>query len=212
VGESTGTDLLADIRRVFDVTPDTDCILSRQLIELLTADPESRWCEWGRDRKPITQKQLASLLSEFRIISTTVHPADQRHGKGYRRLDFEEVWGRYLPPETPPDVPSSPSEACKRASAHETGTSSTFRSVQETKSARIENTNLSNKNAGLHACTLRKPESGDEGVSAPEIAPAPDYWDEHVGPLPGFLDRTRPPRVGPPAISSGPDDDLADFQ
>jgi hypothetical protein len=39
---------------------------------------------------------------------------------------------------------------------------------------------------------------------------AADPWDA-VGPIPTFLDRNRP-RLGPPAISSGPDDDLADFE
>jgi hypothetical protein len=35
-------------------------------------------------------------------------------------------------------------------------------------------------------------------------------WDA-VGDIPDFLDR-RPPRLGPPAICSGPDDDLGDFR
>jgi putative DNA primase/helicase len=193
LGESAGTDLLADIKKVSNTRPGEECILSRQLVDILVGDPESRWCEWGRDRKPMTQRQLASMLREFRVFPTTVHPADQRHGKGYRWVDFEEAWGRYLPPETPALPPSPRFDPCKRASAHEMGTSGTFRSVQETKPARIENSKLSNKHAGLHACTLRKPESPDEGV-------------------PNLLDRTRPPRLGPPAISFGPDDDLADFQ
>jgi putative DNA primase/helicase len=169
VSDSAGTDLLTDVKKAFDSKTDIDCILSRQLVELLTADPESRWCEWGRDRKPITQKQLAGLLREFHIISTTVHPADQAHGKGYRRLDFEDAWRRYLSPETPPQAPSPPFEACKRASADEVRTSSGFRSVQEKKSARFENANLSNNHAGLHACTLREPESGGMRMSSPHI-------------------------------------------
>jgi putative DNA primase/helicase len=209
VSESVGTDLLSDIRKVFDAKPDSDCILSRQLIELLTADPESRWCEWGRDRKPITQKQLASLLHGFHIISTTVHPDDQRHGKGYRRADFEEAWGRYLPPETPPDVPSPPSEACKRASAHEMGTSSTFRSVQERKPARIENTNLANKNAGLHACTLEKPESGNGGMAAPFAAPIGHICNSHSAAIStpaapvGLCAQCRGDEGAPPVLCKG---------
>jgi putative DNA primase/helicase len=214
VSDSAGADLLADSKKAFDLKPDMDCILSRQLVELLTADPESRWCEWGRDRKPITQKQLAGLLREFHIISTTVHPADRAHGKGYRRLDFEDAWRRYLSPEipveTPPQAPSPPSEACKRASADETGTSSGFRSVQEKKLARIENANLSNNDAGLHACTLRKPESGGVRMSSPHMAPASDPWGDYPE-LPGFLDRRPKERLGPPAL--GPEgDDLGDFQ
>jgi putative DNA primase/helicase len=207
--ESTGTDLLADIKKLFDARPDADSILSRQMVELLTADSESRWCEWGRDRKPITQKQLAGLLREFHIISTTVHPAGQAHGKGYRRVDFEEVWARYLSPETPAHAAILPSEACKRANADQTGISPSFRSVRQTRSARIDNAHLSNKNAGLHACTDRNPESGPACASASPMTPIGDPWAD-LG-IPPFLDRIRPPRLGPPAISSGPDDDLGDF-
>jgi putative DNA primase/helicase len=187
VSDSVGTELLADIKKAFDSTASAECILSRQLIELLIADPEGRWCEWGRDRKPITQKQLAGLLREFHIISTTIHPADQAHGKGYRRLDFEDAWRRYLSPETPPQAPSPPFEACKRASADEMGTSSGFRSVQEKKSARFENANLSTNHAGLHACTLREPESGGMRVSSPHI-PTEEVTSDDLG-IPASLRR-----------------------
>jgi hypothetical protein len=119
MSESVGVDLLADIKKAFKSKSHPDCFSSRQLIELLTADPESRWCEWGRDRKHITQKQLASLLREYRIISTTVHPVGQPDAKGYRRADFEEAWGRYLPSETRLHAATPPSEAFKRPNADE---------------------------------------------------------------------------------------------
>jgi putative DNA primase/helicase len=205
VGESVGVDLLADIKKVFNA----DCLPSRQLVTLLTADPESRWCEWGRNRKPITQKQLAGLLREFHIISTTVHPVGQPDAKGYRRADFEEAWGRYLPPETPPTRRYPPSEASKRPNADETGTSCTFPSVLDTQSGRIEIANLSSCHAGWDVWTDRKPESGPARVSAPPIASAGDLWKDLS--IPGFLDRSRE-RLGPPAISAGPDDDVGDLE
>jgi putative DNA primase/helicase len=167
MSESVGVDLLADIKKAFKSKSDPDCFPSRQLIESLTADPESRWCEWGRDRKHITQKQLAGLLREYQIISTTVHPIDQSAAKGYRRLDFEEAWARYLPPETHAGGPYPPFEAFKRTSADEMGTTSHFRNVREARSEGIENVNLSNNHAGLYACTDRKAESGPARVSAP---------------------------------------------
>jgi putative DNA primase/helicase len=209
MSESVGVDLLADIKKAFKSKSDPDCFPSRQLIESLTADSESRWCEWGRDRKPITQKQLAGLLREFHIISTTVHPVGQPDAKGYRRLDFEEAWGRYLPPETHTHARIPPFDPSKRPNADETGITSTFRSVRETKFGRIENGNLSYSHADLDAWTDRKPESRPARVSAPPITPVTDPWAD-LG-IPGFLDRSRP-RLGPPAISSGPDDDLGDLQ
>jgi putative DNA primase/helicase len=172
--ESVGTDLLADCRRVRDARPDTDCIPSKQLVEALTADPESRWCEWGRGRNPITQKQVAGLLRDFHIVSGTVHPIGQPDAKGYRWVDFEEVWGRYLPPETPAEAPIPPSETSKRPSADEMGTSRTFSSVRETSSGRIENGKLCPSHAGLDAWTDRKPESAPMRVSAPPTSPAGD--------------------------------------
>jgi putative DNA primase/helicase len=170
--ESAGTDLLADIKKAFEARSDPDYFPSKQLVEALTADPESRWCEWGRSRQAITQKQLAGLLREFRIISNTVRPAGQPLAKGYRRVDFEEAWDRYLPPEThtPARIPAS--EAYKRNNADEMGTSRTFSSVTKADLLRIENGNLSNNHGGCYAVTDRKPESGPACVLAPAVAPA----------------------------------------
>jgi hypothetical protein len=68
---------------------------SDELAAKLTADSERPWAEWGSS-KPLTQRQLATLLRPFQIFSTTVHPADRPDGKGYKRADFEEVWDAYL--------------------------------------------------------------------------------------------------------------------
>jgi hypothetical protein len=45
-------------------------------------------------------------------------------------------------------------------------------------------------------------------AASPKAAPASDLWKD-LG-IPGFLDRGRE-RLGQPAISSGPDDDLGDL-
>jgi hypothetical protein len=234
---SVGTSLLTDIKRVFESEGNPDEILSRRLVELLVADPESRWCEWGRTRKPITQNGLAKLLGGFHIISTTVHPDGQAHGRGYRRTDFLEAWARYLPPETPTLASTPPFEVCKCASADETGITSTFQSVRETNSAHFENADLSNNHAGLHTCTLRKggdgnicPSEPDSDPSAcpdepppweerqistspedrrPPTAPAADPWDE-AGRIPSFLDRTNGADRAP--ALGPPGDSLDDFR
>jgi hypothetical protein len=198
--ESDGANLLADIRTAFETERKPE-ILSRRLIELLTADPESRWCECGRDGKPITPNRLGKLLRKFSITSTTVHPPGEAHGKGYRRSDFEESWARYLPPETHTHAASPLSEACKRASADGMGITSTFQSVQETKSARFENANLSYSHAGLHACTLQNGGNGNvcasDDVIAPSSAPETPPWTERQ--ISTSPEDRRPPGETPPA-------------
>jgi putative DNA primase/helicase len=210
---SVNVELLADIRLAFG---ETDVIRSADLVAKLTADPERPWAEW-RHGKPITQKQLAGLLAPFGIISETVHPIGQSHAKGYKRVKFEEVWEAYLPGQNAVRRQFQPSEACKRASADEMGTSRDFRSVRETIPHGSKNANLSHSHAGLYACTDRKSENGDASDCDQRIshsatsllAPVSDPWEGLD--IPDSLKRTRP-RLGPPAISSGPDDDLGDLQ
>jgi hypothetical protein len=92
--------LLADLRRLFD-RKETEAMLSREIIEELVQDDEAPWGTFGRNDKPLTQRQLANLLRPFGIVSGTVYaePGSSTHGKGYRRWQFEEAWGRYLKPE-----------------------------------------------------------------------------------------------------------------
>jgi putative DNA primase/helicase len=165
VGESTGTDLLTDIRKLFDAKPDTDRILSRQLIEMLTADPENRWCEWGRDRKPITQKQLAGLLKPFGVISENVTVTGYNQAKGYKRSAFKEAWERYLAGQNPACGQVQPSDPSIRLNADGKGTSRTFSSVHESSADGSKNAHLFNVHAALDAWTDRKPEKGSGGES-----------------------------------------------
>jgi putative DNA primase/helicase len=95
-------ELLRDIRSAFG---DDDVIRSSDLVAKLTADPERPWAEWKHGR-PLTQKQLAALLSPFHIISLTVHPPGLPDGKGYRRIDFKEAWAAYCPGQNTPSQQS----------------------------------------------------------------------------------------------------------
>jgi Protein of unknown function (DUF3631) len=105
--------LLADIKRIFDEDK-CEAILSATLVVRLKGDPEAPWLEWNRG-KGLTQNSLATLLGGgggrgrasrggFGIRSDTVHPSPGVQGKGYKRSQFEEVWARYLPFETPKRV------------------------------------------------------------------------------------------------------------
>jgi hypothetical protein len=213
---SIGVRLLQATRTMFE-SPDTECLLSREVIDKLIEDPEQPWVEYKRG-KEITQKQLAALLGQYGIYPDTVHPRGCAHGRGYRRQQFEEAWERYL------SVGAEPHgfEACKCANADETGVSDGFRSVRNEGPHTSKNANLSNNHAGLHTCTDRKAgnegahESGQEitapasaspsgveedracattegtGTPAARAEPAPviDPWKDLD--IPGFLDRRRP--------------------
>src|SRR5262245_34781035 len=156
--------LLADIRGALG---DRDEMKSADLVAALVADPERPWAEW-RGGKPLTQKQLAGLLKPFGITSETVHPAGEPHGKGYKRVRFEDAWAAYCPGQNASCGPKPPSEACKRASADEMGTSCDSRSVQKGSPHGSKNANLSYSHAGLHACTDRKGQNGVKGHSDQE--------------------------------------------
>src|SRR5262249_27331426 len=90
---SAGVALLQDIKTMFAAST-LDYLVSKTIIERLTADPEKQWAEWSRG-KPITEKGVATLLHEYHIISRNVGGRDSQD-KGYRRADFEDAWQRYL--------------------------------------------------------------------------------------------------------------------
>lgn len=97
-----GALLLGDIRTWFEDS-EKDRVSSRELVAALVSEG-SRWAEYGRARKPLSQTQLARLLSTFGISSHTVRISDSTL-KGYERKDFADAWARYLPDEKNSDTP-----------------------------------------------------------------------------------------------------------
>ena len=94
--------MLADIRAILIPPPDEhgqppelEGIGSADLVVRLAADPSSEWAEWGKSRKPITQKQLANMLRPFKIFVDKAYIGGVRM-RGYLRCQFEEAWARYL--------------------------------------------------------------------------------------------------------------------
>ena len=83
--------LAAILKATADVTD--DAIGSQQLIDKLTAHPDSEWTEW-RHGKAISQAQLARLLKPFRIFPEQVRVSGQQV-RGYRLLQFKDAWERY---------------------------------------------------------------------------------------------------------------------
>jgi hypothetical protein len=95
---SAGVALLQDIKTMFEAST-LDYVYSRKLLDHLHADPEKPWVEYGRAGKPISEKGVAGLLHEYRIVSRNVGPRAAQRTKGYRKADFEDAWARYLTPE-----------------------------------------------------------------------------------------------------------------
>ena len=86
--ETIGVQLLADSQGW--CSKHAELISTENLLKQLHAMSEAPWGEYGRQRKPITPRQLASLLRPFGIASGTVRESETSTPKGYRRAQFEE--------------------------------------------------------------------------------------------------------------------------
>jgi putative DNA primase/helicase len=110
--ESTRTLLLADIRRVFDAEGKDRfaCAeLAAKLASLATSHEDAGpWIAFGKTSKPITQRQIGKLLSEFSIYARTIRVDENTTPKGYLREQFEDVFERYVPPRPPFQTATSP--------------------------------------------------------------------------------------------------------
>jgi putative DNA primase/helicase len=100
--------MLASVRTILSQTAG-DAIGSQALIDELTTDTTAEWAEWGRGGKPITQRQLATLLKPFHIFPDRIQIGNQQV-RGYKRTWFEDAFERYLPPISPPHLSVKASE------------------------------------------------------------------------------------------------------
>jgi Protein of unknown function (DUF3631) len=92
--DSIRTGLLIDTKDIFTEIA-KDRIRSEDLIERLVAKKARPWPEW-KHGKPITQRQLASLLKPYGIGSKQLWiEGGNRHG--YELGDFADAFKRYLP-------------------------------------------------------------------------------------------------------------------
>ena len=178
--DAINIELLRDVRSAFG---DADEIRSADLVAKLVADPERPWADWKNGRS-LTQKQLAGLLKPFHIVSATVHPPGLPDGKGYRRADFEAAWDAYCAGQNTVAQQVGASEASKRPSADEMGTSRDFRSVRGSIPDGSKNGNLSYSHGCLDVWTDRKAQNGGQGHFDQEIAPPGDlYADLDIPPF-----------------------------
>lgn len=95
--QNTGTQLLSDIRDIFNETL-LEGLQTKELINQLRVREESPWSDYQHG-KALTANALARILKPYKI-QTRVWWEVGRTVRGYQRRDFEDAWRRYLPQRT----------------------------------------------------------------------------------------------------------------
>jgi hypothetical protein len=167
--EEKSVELLGHIKVEFSKI-EFPAMTTKALIDALCSDKERPWATWNKNEKPITDRQIARLLSEFRmIISETVHPnetGEVKDAKGYKRARFAEAFDRYLTPANEASrAQTGGQQASKRTNADEMGTSSDFCVRPETDQDGSEKCEKPANHAGLDARTDKNPQPPREGNS-----------------------------------------------
>lgn len=114
--ESVGTELLADIRTVFD-DKRVERITTADLLLALCEDDEASWATYNRG-KPMSPRQLARRLDGYGIKSKNLKIGYGDVKKGFERDQFEEAFARYL-------SSAHPVENCRYPLPPNTGAAST---------------------------------------------------------------------------------------
>lgn len=90
---SNGENLLSDMKDIFEDY--TEHIYTETLVEKLNALDERSWSGWNHNRG-MQAKDIARMLKPFGVKSKNIQ-SDGKQLKGYKRVDFGEVFDRYLP-------------------------------------------------------------------------------------------------------------------
>jgi hypothetical protein len=91
--------LLSDLRDLFTERK-PDRLASADIVKALGEMDERPWPAFGKHEKPITTRQLASLLKPFGIIPGTKRDGHETF-KGYVLKQFSDAFSRYLPGSDP---------------------------------------------------------------------------------------------------------------
>jgi hypothetical protein len=91
-----GTKLLVDLEEIWGA--DEEHLFTQTILDRLHKIEEAPWSEWGRDRKPITARQLAEVLRPYRVKSKTVRQRGvDGTAMGYTKSVLADLWNRYVP-------------------------------------------------------------------------------------------------------------------
>ena len=152
---STGTELLADIREIFELNR-VDRISTADLIAALCADDERPWATFNRG-KSISPRQVSKRLAGFDICSNTIR-IGLNTAKGFLREQFDEAFSRYLAVSPVPSV--TPAQANTGAGPHVTDSET----VTATENEKV--TPRSSTGAGCDSVTDKKAETGKKSIEA----------------------------------------------
>lgn len=78
-----------------------------ELLAKLRALEDAPWAELGKDRHPLTARELARMLKPYGIPTNTKIKLGDKSVRGYRAADFGDAWSRYLPPAAANDARST---------------------------------------------------------------------------------------------------------
>ncbi|WP_224392793.1 DUF3631 domain-containing protein [Pseudonocardia sp. ICBG1293] len=98
--EDTGDDrserirLLADCHQAFGTET---ALPTMRLLQLLRADPEAPWADYGPRSEGLTARRLGALLGEYDIQSVQTQFPGLGRIRGYHRAAFADAWRRYTP-------------------------------------------------------------------------------------------------------------------
>ena len=99
---SLGIRLLGDLRAVFTAYPDKEALATAVIIAGLVAMEEAPWSNLrqgkGDRERPLDARGLALRLRQYGIKRVTFRDGTGTP-KGYRRVDLEDAWMRYLHPQ-----------------------------------------------------------------------------------------------------------------
>ena len=97
--ESAQVQLLKSVRGLFQAT---GCarLGSKQVVELLKRDGQSIWPSFDHG-KPVTERQVATLLKNFKIEAKRFRDDGGSQLRGYALEDFKESFERYLSKQQP---------------------------------------------------------------------------------------------------------------
>jgi hypothetical protein len=107
--------LLQDIKALFE-TKREDVLASETIVNHLVTLESRPWPEF-RHGKPLSARQLASLLDDFEIVPKQ-HWTDGRNVRGYALAQFLDVFERYLSQPTPSVSARTPETASNQAFSH----------------------------------------------------------------------------------------------
>ena len=165
--EEKGVELLGHIKVEFGKI-EFSAMTTKALIDVLCSDKERPWATWNRGEKPITDRHIARLLSEFQIISETVHPyetGEVKDAKGYKRAHFGDAFDRYLTTANDASPQFTGPQASCRPNAHEMGISSVFCVRPETDQDGYEKCEKPADDGGWDARTDKNPKNPREELS-----------------------------------------------